>query len=343
MTFEQATARQLELAQKADRTKEENEELEALNKAIADALAKAEKGQLPEGLELATMTTEEFARYVEMEKASDDPSRLALLRDNIAAVTRQMKSGRDVFAVRVLPELEVRNDDIMSELLKSMRALTARIDAMEKGVETDGRTNSGIRIEDDEKQVDPSADTKPDIEAPADTEKEEPADEKAPISQALASEALDKLVMAYSRLKTLVDQGTATYEDMESAFQHDWDLKDAIRNALAVMSKASDLAAMLQVLSPRLEEMGLVKADEPEEETDEPKDAAADAAADSVDEPKDEPKDEPTEEETEDEDGEEDDEVEAEKKDPVIEEKWSGDLSPAMTNRQIFEHLKKSR
>jgi hypothetical protein len=342
MTFEQATARQLELAKKADRTKEENEELEALNKAIAEALAKAEKGQLPDGLELATMTTEEFARYVETEKASDDSSRLALLRDNIAAVTRQMKSGRDVFAVRVVPEPEARNEDIMSELLKSMRALTARIDAMEKGVETDGRTNSGIRIEDDEQPVDQSADTKPDIEAPAETEKEEMADAKSPISQALASEALDKLVTAYSRLKTLVDQGTATYEDMEAAFQHDWDLKDAIRNALAVMSKASDLAAMLQVLSPRLEEMGLVKADEPEEEKaegDEPKDAAADAAADSVDEPKDEPTED---EEAEDEDGEEDDEAEK-KKDPVIEEKWSGDLAPAMTNRQIFEHLKKNR
>jgi hypothetical protein len=218
--FMEVVKRQTELAAKAaagTATKDELAELTKLNAVVKAAMLPTQKSATT----LVTMTLAAFREWHEktvkqLEEGDADVSLLALVKRNVEAVKAQGKTkADDVVAV----ELPVEKTDA-----DKVEALEQRIADLE--AKLTGKAAGGS--------------AKPDAPPPAEGGTP-PAGGGKPTAQALAMEAVDTLLAKYAKLKQLVDAGTFSKDELCNIFDGDWQLKDIISQAAAVMAKAEEL------------------------------------------------------------------------------------------------------
>ncbi|MGD2044196.1 MAG: hypothetical protein PVJ28_11140 [Acidimicrobiia bacterium] len=215
---------QNELAQKlvdGTATDAEKDRLSKLTAAIKAATGKADGPKT----EYKAMKLSEFQAYIEQETAkaatNPDPVSLQLLRKNLAAV----KALRD-------SNPELADDHVITIEVKSSTDADDRIAALEAQVAelTTKLTET------------PAAD--------------EPAGKQdTETSQKLAMEAIDALIGRYESLKQKIEAGSVTAEDLEKAWEGNWDLQRVIEGAVAVLAKAEALKAVIDAIKPTLEKL----------------------------------------------------------------------------------------
>ncbi|MFO7782067.1 MAG: hypothetical protein R6W94_10625 [Spirochaetia bacterium] len=73
---------------------------------------------------------------------------------------------------------------------------------------------------------------------------------EAPTAHAMAMEAMVAMMSRMEALKSKVDSGSLTVEDLQMAWEGTWDIRDALRQAAAIMAKAEELHKSLSVVVP---------------------------------------------------------------------------------------------
>jgi len=217
--FLQAVKRQTTLAAKVasgEATTEEKAELEKLNAAIKAATSDGDDSSTETTLK--AMPLADFkAWHDQAVKAVEDGKieLLPLIKRNLAAVKQQGVTDSDGIVAVEMP-VEKSAEDVIS-------ALEARIAALESaGTETPAEeTDKGDK----------------------------------PTAQALALEAIDTLLAKYGKLKASIEAGSFSKDELASAFDGDWALKDLISDAAAVMAKAEELKAAIEDVVPEMEKL----------------------------------------------------------------------------------------
>ncbi len=266
--FMEYAKRQNVLAAKAAEGKATEGEIAELKK-ISTALSAAMGDHEPQcETELASLNAEEFKKYVQDETAAVevelDPDRLSLLKRNIADVKRQQAKGAETFAVYMA---------VVKEEADAVSALEARIAALEAGS----------------------------VVAP---EKAEEDETEKGVAQDLGAEALDALLLKFNLLKTKMDAGGVSIEDVDAAFNGNWQLRDFIEMAAAFMTKSDEMA---KTIAPIVDALTALAGEEKAEETPEGE------KVDESEEEKTDEKAEESEEEKTDEDNDEDTETATDK------------------------------
>jgi hypothetical protein len=217
-------------------TADERKELDKLNAAIAAVTS--EDGVQKGATKLTTMTADEFEKYCTEAMASDlDAEALAVLKSNVEAVKAQKADGKEIFAVElpVAKSIEDKMADRIEELEKRLAAV---------------ETNKG------EPEPAPAGDSEGEGEGEGNA-KGATAD--------MANEILDGLVKQFESLKTKINNGTLTKEDIDAAFDAQWETREFLDLTLATMGKVDTLKALLDELKPIVEKMAK---DEPATEGD---------------------------------------------------------------------------
>jgi len=202
-------------------------ELDKLNAAILAATQepRVEKSET----RLTTMTAEEFTKYVQDntgENATSDLAVLGLVKRNIEAVRAQKAEGKDVFAVE-LP-IEKTEDDKMAELLGRIASLEAKLASKNAENEGEGKGEGEGESEDDVNKG---------------------------LAEDLAMEAMDALLTKFATLKEKMNKGNVTQEDINEAFSSNWQLRDLIEMAAALMAKTNELNELVQPVLTALEDL----------------------------------------------------------------------------------------
>lgn len=268
--FLEIVKRQTVLAEKAatgSATAEELVELAKLNATIKQ-VTEPEVDTSP--TDLTTMTLAEFQTWHEdavkqLEAGTGDASLLAVVKRNLAAVKKQGKTKADDIVAVEIPVAKTAEDKL-AEMEKRLKAL-------------------------EEKNAAPApAPAAPEGDAAVATEADK-ATGKKPVSQALAMEAVETLLDKYIKLKSVVESGSFTKEELNNLMGGDWELKDIIRSAASVMQKAGDLQAAMSAVMPELEKLAAAETAaaaapeggaEPEVETDDDADLAAGVESDTA-------------------------------------------------------------
>lgn len=257
--FMEIVKRQTELATKAaagSATKEEIAELNKLNAVVKAATEPA----APAATKLATMTLAAFREWHEkavkqLEDGASDPTLLAVVKRNIAAVKEQGKTLADDIVAVELPVEKQEADKVA--------ALEARIAELEAKAAP--------------ANAPPVGSTATDAAADADAAK---ADGDKPVSQALAVEAIDALLARYTKVKAAIDAGSLTKQDLELLWS-DYELKRAIEQCAAIMVKAEALKALVEAALPELKKLDETSASGGTEKVN--GDAASDGEDDGAD------------------------------------------------------------
>lgn len=97
---------------------------------------------------------------------------------------------------------------------------------------------------------------------------------EAPTAHAMAMEAMVAMMSRMEALKSKVDSGSLTVEDLQMAWEGTWDIRDALRQAAAIMAKAEELHKSLSVVVPAWEV--LAKGTDETDATDGKDDSASD-------------------------------------------------------------------
>jgi|GEM_PF-6330547 len=74
-----------------------------------------------------------------------------------------------------------------------------------------------------------------------------------PTAHALAMEAIDTLLARMESIKAKIEGGSLTEDDLESMWDGDWEIRQALRQAVAIMTKAEELHKLLSVVVPAWE------------------------------------------------------------------------------------------
>jgi len=247
--FLQIVARHKALAQKAAAGKADEKELaelEKLSKAIDAAVGTDDSA--PAETTLMTMSLKEYQEWHEtavksIEAGEADEKLLALVKRNLAAVKAQKKTKSDELVAVEMPVAKSAEDKFTA-LEDRIAELEAKLKAKDEG------DSSGKPTDDDDAGED-------------DGEPSSKQDGKS-TAQALAMEAIDALLEKYGKIKALVDSGSLTKESMRDLYEGDWQLKDILSQAAAIMAKADELKSALEACLPELEK--LAKAEGPEDE-----------------------------------------------------------------------------
>ena len=271
-----------------DVTDEERAELKKLTDAIA--LATKEPEVEVGKTSLAVMTLAEFqAKADELMTGEPTAEELALLKRNLAAIKDQGVTDADGnVAVEVLVELTVE------ERNKALEDRVAQLEA---------KLAEGDEAPAADADEEPAAED----EAPAE---DETGKAEGGVAQQLAGEAVDALIERFQGLKAKIEAGTLKVDDVREAWQGEWELRELIDGAAAVMGKLDAAKALIEEVAPQLEKLASDEA---------PADEAAEDEAVEDDAPA---------------------EDETEKGDA-----WSrGDLSgPVMSGDEAFQHLRKNK
>lgn len=222
--FIEAVKRQTVLAAKAAEGKATPDELAELAKVNA-VLKAATEPEAPAQTKLTTMTLAEFREWHEkavkqIEDGAADATLLSVVKRNIAAVKDQGKTKADEIVAVELP-VEKTETDKVADLESRIADLEAKLA---------GATATGDQ----------------------DTSK---ANGDKPTAQALAMEAIDTLIAKYTKIKALIDAGGLTQDELRKMYDSDWQLKDFISAAAAVLAKADNLKAMAEAVLPEIKKL----------------------------------------------------------------------------------------
>lgn len=238
--FLETVKRQSDLAAKAaagDATKEELAELVKLTAAVKAATDTSDEKP---STALKTMTLAEFkVWHEEAVKAIEEgnSSLLPLVKKNLASVKASgVTDSEGVVAV----ELPVEKSE--TDLIADLEARIAALEAAKGEAQAEG---SGEENGDEESGEEGDGEAQGDATGKADK----------PTAQALAMEAIDTLLAKYNKVKAAIEAGSFSKEQAESMYDGDWQLKDAIRQAAAIMAKCGELKAAAEVLVPELEKL----------------------------------------------------------------------------------------
>jgi len=255
--FLETVKRQSELAEKAaagNASDVELKELAKLTEAIKAATAPSPKNTTT----LKTMTLAEFKTWHDDIMAKDvDAETLKLVKRNIEAVHDQGVTTPDSIVAVEMP-VEKSRDDIIEEL-------EGRI------AELESKSN-----DDPPAQPEEPASGEGDGEEDGDGEGEPTSKEEKPTAQALGIEAIDTLLAKYTALKSKLEAGALTKEDIECMYEGEWQLKDAIAQAVAIMAKAEELIKMVGEIKPEFERLAkdieVPEGDDPDSDQDDDQD-----------------------------------------------------------------------
>ncbi len=230
--FLKIVKRQSELAVKAaDGTASEAEKTELKKLTAAVEAATAPEQDVPETT-LKTMKLSDFRAWHEkavkdIEDGGDDKL-LALVKRNIAAVKDQAVTDPEGIVAVEIPIEKSESDRI--------KALETRIAELE-----------------DKGEIEPVV--------PADGDAAPTGKADKPTAQALAMEAVDTLLVRYTKLKAVIESGSFSKDDIEDLWG-DWSLKDVIASAAAIMTKAEEMKGAVEAVMPTLEKLAKKEEDE---------------------------------------------------------------------------------
>ena len=223
--------RQMQLVAKKpeEMTEAERAELNALNTAIA-MIVDDEQPVAKAGTKLTTMTKDEFTAYVAeqmtaMEKAPS-ADRLAMLKRNIDAVRDQAAEGKELFAVEIA--VQKTNEDALASALSRIGELEAQL--------------ASVAAKSEPQTTPPAVDEPPAGEAIG-----------KGVASDMASEAMDAILTRFTTLKGKLSDGSVTMEDVEKAFEGQWELRRFIDMAAALMTKAAELQQLIGPVVAALE------------------------------------------------------------------------------------------
>ena len=220
--FLEIVKRQAELAAKAaagNATAEELAEMKKLNAAIIAATAPVEVKTTLKTMTLAAYREWHDAAMKSIEDGTADAELLAVVKRNLAAVKDQGKTKTDDIVAVEMP-VEKTPADLVAALEQRVADLEAKLAA-----------------------------------APADKGDAGTSKQEKPTAQALAMEAVDTLLAKYTKLKGLVSGGSFSKDDLRDLYEGDWQLKDIIAQAAAVMQKADELKAAAEAVLPELKKL----------------------------------------------------------------------------------------
>jgi hypothetical protein len=243
--IKQILKRQSELAKKVASGKATDAEKEQLNKLgeIVDALTDPSKVDVGK-TKLTTMTLAEFKAYAEKEEAEsyEDPSRLALLEQNIASVKEQGKTGADDH-VAVKVSVQVKESDRLAAVEEKLDEVLTAL----KGANFDGRTSTGVN-------TDGESDSDSEGEGEGEGEDVDKGEDK-PAATALAVEALDTIISRFEALKTKITGGSDISKDEFYEIWPSYEIREIVEGAVDVLSKMEIAKALIEEVKPFLEKM----------------------------------------------------------------------------------------
>lgn len=195
--------------------------------------------------ELTTMDAAEFEKFLADEQATlakaPDLDRLALLRENVAAVRKQAGNGRTIYAVRV-PVIEK---------IDPMDAILKRLDEMEK--KFDARFRTGVGHPTERPAPAPAAEVAPVVEAapaaPAPVvEQQKDALSKDAIDAVLTLSSVDELMAAIGALTAKAADEADESDELRKLLDGTYDLAHLVTCAATIAQKAADLVEAAQAL-----------------------------------------------------------------------------------------------
>jgi len=225
--FMELVKRQTVLAAKAASGTASKVEVAELAKITTAIKAATDDDNDTQATTLTTMTLTEFRTWHDKAvKAIEDGDAelLPLVKKNLASIKTQAKTdGEDIVAVEM--PVEKSETDRIAELEARIKALESEDEDGDTGGEGD------------------------DPEGAAAASKE-----AKPTAQALALEAIDTLLAKYEEVKTAIEAGGVTKEQLDAMWD-DWLLKDAIRTSAAIMAKCEELKTCVTDVMPVLEKL----------------------------------------------------------------------------------------
>ena len=198
-------------------------------------------------IEAGTATPEERAELIKINKAISAAVNPQKADQNIVITTMRV----DEFKTHVGAELEALKTAADADRLALLQSNIASVKAQGKtldedivGVQVFTEKSSDDRIAALEATVTDLSDK---LQA-AETGKQE-----KPTAQAMAMEAIETLMSRMEAAKTKIEAGSLTRQDLNDMWDGDWDLREALSQAAAIMTKAEELFKTLSVIVPAWE------------------------------------------------------------------------------------------
>lgn len=226
-------------------------ELEGLVKAVQAATGNGQQ-EVGKKTRPTTMTLAEFQKHVETTSAelqvNPDVAAIALLKRNIESVKAQGKTNpEDIVAVEVLVQetMEEKYARLEERLADAEKKLA------DKGGDGDGGNGDGDEGDGDgDGDGDGSGDGEGDGEGDGDGEPANKQDK--PTAQALALEAVETLISRFTALKAKIEGDSLTAEDLEKTWESQYDLRQILDEAVAVMAKFDECKSLIEECLPAL-------------------------------------------------------------------------------------------
>jgi hypothetical protein len=246
MTIMDAVRKQTELSQRVlagTATDADRVELASLTEKLVGATQATGNANAVKA-EMDLMNAAEFEKFLADEQAAlakaPDLDRLALLRENVEGVRKQVAKGRTVFAVRV-PVIEK---------VDPIEAILLRLDEMEKRYEFNQRYNTGVgpKVVRQSTPVAPVA--APVVEAPAAPAVEQAKDalSKDAIDAFLTMSSVDELMSVIAALTAKAADEADDSDELRKLLDGTYDLAHLVTCAATIAQKAADLVEAAQAL-----------------------------------------------------------------------------------------------
>jgi hypothetical protein len=250
MTIMDAVRKQTELSQRVlagTATDADRVELASLTEKLVGATQATGNANAVKA-EMDLMNAAEFEKFLADEQAAlakaPDLDRLALLRENVEGVRKQVAKGRTVFAVRV-PVIEK---------VDPIEAILLRLDEMEKRYEFNQRYSTGVgpKVVRQPTPVAPVAApvAAPVVEAPSAPVIEQAKDalSKDAIDSVLTLSSVDALLSAISALTAKAADEADDSDELRKLLDGTYDLAHLVTCAATIAQKAADLVEAAQAL-----------------------------------------------------------------------------------------------